>query len=231
MTPRTEIEVLRAEDTVADLLNASAGTGFSRFPVIEGDLDETLGIVHVKQVFGIPAEQRAHTRLAQLAIAVPRVPSTLPGDTLMTEIRANGLQTALVVDEYGGTAGMVTVEDLIEEIVGDVRDEHDNSTPDVRRSGSGWEVSGLLRIDEVASATWLRKRNVRTLAASAAPCRSHPPPASGADPPSKEYSQPVSVLSSCQVVPCDRVVNPLATSPGSWSGACHALESLPRSRS
>jgi CBS domain containing-hemolysin-like protein len=138
------------------LVDASARTGFSRFPVIEGDLDETLGIVHVKQVFGVAAEHRARTRLAQLAVAVPRVPSTLPGDTLMTEIRANGLQTALIVDEYGGTAGMVTVEDLIEEIVGDVRDEHDNATPDVRQTGLGWEVSGLLRIDEVATATGFR---------------------------------------------------------------------------
>ena len=62
----------------------------------------------------------------------------------------------MVVDEYGGTAGMVTVEDLIEEIVGDVRDEHDDSTPDFQKSGLGWQVSGLLRIDEVSEATGFR---------------------------------------------------------------------------
>jgi len=84
------------------------------------------------------------------------VPSTLDGDAVFGQIRGNGLQTALVVDEYGGTAGMVTVEDLIEEIVGDVRDEHDDATPDVVEQSGGWQVSGLLRIDEVASATGYR---------------------------------------------------------------------------
>jgi CBS domain containing-hemolysin-like protein len=82
---------------------------------------------------------------------VPVVPSTLDGDDVMAQVRASGLQTVLVADEYGGTAGMVTMEDLIEEIVGDVRDEHDDVTPDVlRMSSDSWRVSGLLRIDEVA---------------------------------------------------------------------------------
>jgi len=156
MTPRSKIETLEADDTVADLVAVAIETGYSRFPIVEGDLDETIGMVHVKQVFAVPQEERANTRLAVLALPVAKVPSTLDGDAVMTQIKANGLQTALVVDEYGGTAGMVTVEDLIEEIVGDVRDEHDDATPDVVAAGRGWQVSGLLRIDEVAAETGFR---------------------------------------------------------------------------
>ncbi len=156
MTPRSKIVALQTDDTVADLVAAAAESGFSRFPVVDGDLDETVGIVHVKQVFTIPRADRARTRLTTVAQPVPVVPSTLDGDAVLAEIRANSLQTAMVVDEYGGTAGMVTVEDLIEEIVGDVRDEHDDATPDVVVAGGGWRVSGLLRIDEVAAATGYR---------------------------------------------------------------------------
>ena len=156
MTPRTEIEALHADDTAADLVAKAMESGFSRFPIVDGDLDETIGIVHIKQVFRIPIGEHAGTRLANLAQPVAVVPSTIDGDAVMTQIRANGLQTALVVDEYGGTAGMVTVEDLIEEIVGDVRDEHDLTTPDVMAAGDGWRVAGLLRIDEVAAATGYR---------------------------------------------------------------------------
>ncbi len=156
MTPRTEVVTLETDNTVADLIAAVAESGYSRFPLVDGDLDSTVGIVHVKQVFQIPPAERPHTLLTTVVKPVPRVPSTLDGDAVMAEIRANALQTVLVVDEYGGTAGMVTVEDLIEEIVGDVRDEHDDATPDVVEAGGGWRVSGLLRIDEVAAETGYR---------------------------------------------------------------------------
>ena len=156
MTPRSKIEALEVSDTVTDLIALAIETGFSRFPVVMGDLDETVGMVHIKQVFDVRAEERATTPLDQLALPVPRVPSTLDGDSVMTQILANGLQTALVIDEYGGTAGMVTVEDVIEEIVGDVRDEHDDATPDVVEMRNGWQVSGLLRIDEVDTETPFR---------------------------------------------------------------------------
>jgi CBS domain containing-hemolysin-like protein len=156
MTPRSKIEALQADDTVVDLVNEAMKTGYSRFPIVDGDLDETIGIVHVKQVFAIPSAQRSRIKLATLAQRVPVVPSTLDGDAVMAQIRASTLQTALVADEYGGIAGMVTGEDLIEEIVGDVRDEHDDVSPDVVRTGNDWVVSGLLRIDEVDTETPFR---------------------------------------------------------------------------
>ncbi|SDD45766.1 hemolysin family protein [Rhodococcus tukisamuensis] len=153
MTPRVKVETLESTDTVADLIDAASRTGFSRFPIVDGDLDETIGVVHVKRAFTIPAAGRSTTPLVNLARKVPIVPSSLDGDSVMERVRADGMQVALVVDEYGGTAGMVTMEDLIEEIVGDVRDEHDDPEIEVQRSGDSWICAGLLRIDEVRQAT------------------------------------------------------------------------------
>ncbi|NKS38835.1 DUF21 domain-containing protein [Rhodococcus hoagii] len=153
MTPRVKIETLDTDATVTDLLEAASRTGFSRFPVVDGDLDNTIGVVHIKHAFTVPAARRSTTRLDSLAQAVPVVPSTLDGDAVMEQVRADGMQVALVVDEYGGTAGVVTMEDLIEEILGDVRDEHDEPEIDVQRVGHSWACSGLLRTDEVSRAT------------------------------------------------------------------------------
>ncbi|RDI18269.1 hemolysin family protein [Lentzea flaviverrucosa] len=155
MTPRVRVEALRGDATVADLVMKARQTGFSRFPVHNGSLDEVSGIVHVKQAFAVPAALRTSTPLSALTRPVYSVPETLEGDALLDRLRASGLQTALVVDEYGGTAGMVTLEDVVEEIVGDVRDEHDRGeAAPVRSLGSNsWIVSGLLRDDEVADAT------------------------------------------------------------------------------
>ena len=155
MTPRVRVEILEAEDTVDDLVARSRHSGFSRFPVQDRDPDVVLGVVHVKQAFGVAAAERDRVPLRGLVQSVPTVPESLDGDALLTELRGTGLQMAVVVDEYGGTAGIVTLEDLIEEIVGDVRDEHDSGEQArVRPLGAGsWLVSGLLRDDEVAEAT------------------------------------------------------------------------------
>jgi CBS domain containing-hemolysin-like protein len=158
MTPRLRVESLPTDGTVHDLVLASMRTGLSRFPVYQGDLDDVRGVVHVKQVFGVPVPERTTTTVAMLAMPVPTVPETLPADALLERLRDSGLQVAMVVDEYGGTAGLVTMEDLVEEIVGDVRDEHDRGeAPPVRPLGrTSWLVSGLLRDDEIAEATGFR---------------------------------------------------------------------------
>ncbi len=154
MTPRVRVEALRADATVIALVDAARRTGFSRFPVYGSDLDDVRGVVHVKQAFAVPADQRAVTPAGTLASPVPTVPSSLDGDALLDRLRGQGLQLAIVVDEYGGTAGIVTLEDLVEEIVGDVRDEHDRlEVSQIQPLGEqSWIISGLLRADEVADA-------------------------------------------------------------------------------
>lgn len=158
MTPRVQVESLPTDATVLDLVELTRRTGFSRFPVYEGDLDDVRGVVHVKQAFNVPGARRATTRVSGLMRPVQTVPESLDGDTLLDRLRSSGLQLAVVVDEYGGTAGLVTLEDLVEEIVGDVRDEHDRGEINpVRPLGrDSWMVSGLLRDDELADATGFR---------------------------------------------------------------------------
>jgi CBS domain containing-hemolysin-like protein len=157
MTPRVRVEALRADATVLALVDAARRTGFSRFPVYGSDLDDVRGVVHVKQAFAVPAGQRAATPVGALASPVSTVPNSLDGDALLDRLRGQGLQLAIVVDEYGGTAGIVTLEDLVEEIVGDVRDEHDRmEMSQVQPLGDDrWIISGLLRVDEVAEAVGL----------------------------------------------------------------------------
>lgn len=151
MTPRSTIEYLQADDTAADLLALAERTGYSRFPVTEGDLDVTIGIVQFKEAFAIPPAEREHTKLATLARKVPMIPDSLDGDSVLTAVRSAGSQVVLVADEYGGTAGIITIEDVVEEILGEFYDEHDDidSERDFMQVGSSWVVAGLARVDDL----------------------------------------------------------------------------------
>ena len=179
MTPRTRVMTLAADDTLADLVAQARRTGISRFPVVADDPDTVLGVVHVKQAIAVPAAARAGASLRDHVRPVPTVPQSLDGDALMTTLRGAGLQLAVVVDEYGGVAGIVTLEDVLEEIVGEVQDEHDDDgASGVRPFGrDAWLVSGLLRTDEVNDATGFpvppgRLRDPRR--AGAGPAGPHP---------------------------------------------------------
>ena len=154
MTPRSTIAALDADDTVTDLLALALETGHSRFPVTDGDLDATIGVVHVKDAFSIPREQHNATKLRLLARPVPTVPISLDGDAVLNAVRSAGSQVVLVADEYGGTAGIVTIEDVVEEILGEVYDEHDDTgDKDFAQLGDSWQVSGLVRVDDLPENT------------------------------------------------------------------------------
>ncbi|GAB6901518.1 hemolysin family protein [Kineosporia succinea] len=154
MTPRVRMLVLQRDDTASAVITLARRTGHSRFPVVEGDLDDVVGVVHLKSAVAVPMERRDEVPVAAIMSEALRVPETMRLDPLLVELRALGLQLAVVVDEYGGTAGVVTLEDVVEELVGDVSDEHDRSRPGiVRRRDGAWLVPGLMRPDEVRERT------------------------------------------------------------------------------
>lgn len=153
MTDRGRIAHLTTEDSAADVVALARETGHSRFPVIGEDMDDIRGFVSLRRAIAIPFDRRAEVSVtsSSLMTEAPRVPETLSLAPLLVELREDGMQMAVVVDEYGGTAGIVTLEDAVEEIVGDVADEHDGRRARSRRLATGETVvSGLLRPDEVS---------------------------------------------------------------------------------
>ena len=151
MTPRIRMETIDAGQPVSDVLTAASRTGYSRFPVIGDSSDDIRGLVHVKKAVAVPWDRRPNLEAGAIMTEVLRVPETIHLDALLAELREGNLQLAVVLDEYGGTAGIATLEDLVEEIVGEVADEHDKVRPGLLQSASGdWYFPGLLRPDELS---------------------------------------------------------------------------------
>lgn len=152
MTPRRKVAMLEDTAPTSEVIKLARRTGHSRFPLYRGDQDNVVGVVHVKKAVSVPADVRESLQAGTLMEDVLQVPETVHLDSLLLQLREGALQLAIVLDEYGGTAGMTTLEDLVEEIVGEVSDEHDLAGVEERplRLGTGqWILSGMLRPDEV----------------------------------------------------------------------------------
>ena len=152
MTPRMRMRTVSTRASVTEVIESARSTGYSRFPVVDTSSDDVVGMVHVKHAVSVPMARRSGVSVREILTEPVLVPSSLELDPLLVLLR-EGLQMAVVVDEFGGTAGMVTMEDVIEEIVGDITDEHDRLTTQARLTKRGWLVSGLLRPDELYELT------------------------------------------------------------------------------
>jgi putative hemolysin len=151
MVPRTDVTFLDASMTISKAAKVAAESPHSRYPVVGRDQDDVLGFVHIRDLL-LPAVR--HGRDATV-VSVAREVKALPGSkrvlAAMSEMRREGQHMAIVVDEYGGTDGIVTLEDLIEEVIGDIRDEYDEDITEARRlAGGEVEVDGKLNLDEIA---------------------------------------------------------------------------------
>lgn len=150
LTPRMRVVTVNKGASVAEVLVLARQSGHSRFPVTDEDVDDVVGLVHLKQAVSVPLEKREEVPVASIMTELERVPETIKLDSLLGILRGRGYQMVVVVDEYGGTSGIVTLEDLVEEIVGDLDDEHDRSHLGVVRHSNG-EItfSATLRPDEL----------------------------------------------------------------------------------
>ncbi|MGW6858444.1 hemolysin family protein [Streptomyces xanthophaeus] len=161
MTPRVQVTALEVQATAEDVANATLATGLSRFPVYRSSLDTVVGTVHIKDVLALPAKERPRTPVSQLMREPLLVPESLTVDRLLD--RLSGKRTmAVVIDEYGGTAGVATLEDIVEEVVGEVRDEHDpHETPDLAPAGTDASGRPLYSADGAARTDQLQRIGLR----------------------------------------------------------------------
>lgn len=159
LVPRTSIQAISQDRSLEDLTLLALESGHSRFPVIGRDVDDILGIAHIKDVYRVPREQRGATPLGEIAQEALVIPESRKLESLLLEMRGARKQLAVVIDEYGGTAGIVTLEDVLEEIVGEIEDEYDTAATAALTNGRSevakgiCVVSGMLHPDEVLEQT------------------------------------------------------------------------------
>ncbi len=163
MRPRTDLDALDVETPTAEVIGAVAMAGFSRLPVYERDLDHIIGYIHIKDLL---REQFLHSEINLRKMLHPPlfVPETLALDRLLDLFQKKRTQLAIVLDEFGGTQGMVTLEDVFEELVGEIHDEHrrDNEQEIVRREDGSWLVDGVVSVDDLAEVAGLKLESPAT---------------------------------------------------------------------
>jgi len=163
MISRVDVSAVDADATIEETLRLFAKEGHSRMPIYRGSLDEPLGFVHIKDIVselvrtGWSAETLESRQLPKLQRGILFVPESMPLPDLLVQMQGNRIHMAIVVDEYGGTGGLVCLEDVVEQIVGDIEDEHDEAAPVVvRRSKNVWEVDGGAIIEDLERDTGLK---------------------------------------------------------------------------
>ena len=151
MQPRQQIVAFDTQATIAQCLDVAEKTRFSRFPLCEeGDLDRTLGVVHLKDLYAMRLKARTGADLAVVARKIVYVPETARLEKLLELLLDRKMHFAIVVDEYGGTVGLVTLENVLEELVGEIQDEFDQETPMIARTAEdAWEVLGTLPLHDL----------------------------------------------------------------------------------
>ncbi|MDZ4761591.1 MAG: hemolysin family protein [Alphaproteobacteria bacterium] len=162
MTSRVDVAAVEIDATLQEVLNRFARDAHSRMPVYRDSIDDAVGFVHIKDVVaeiaraGLSPETLACQPLERLMRDIMFVPQSMRLPDLLVQMQSTRIHIALVVDEYGGIGGVVCLEDLVEQIVGEIDDEHDVDAPPVVRKGrSSWEVDGLALIDDVERETGL----------------------------------------------------------------------------
>lgn len=150
MTPRTDIIAIDVEELIDEIMTSIANATYSRFPVYEDTIDNIVGILHLRDLFTASyASDNSKIDIRSLLQPVHFVPETKPLDELLRELKSKKRHMAIVFDEYGGVAGLVTIEDLLEEIVGEIEDEHDDEALDLYQTDDkSWIVSAKLSVDE-----------------------------------------------------------------------------------
>jgi CBS domain containing-hemolysin-like protein len=150
MTARPNIVAISADATLEQLRQLVINEQYSRIPVYERDIDEIIGFVHVRDMFEVDEDEREERRVRELVRAILFVPETKPVSDLMRQMQADGTHMVIVVDEYGNTAGLATMEDLLEVIIGEIRDEHEPESDVVEDGHGGYIVSGNFDLDRVS---------------------------------------------------------------------------------